>query len=400
MIKNQPSSVETLPLADLEKLMPPVGASASRSKSLSVAELAKLLTRSLGPGLRLLLQPATLRQLPRILHEGIDPMVHLLIQANNIAVINKWLNKGAKVVFLSSYPRSGNTWMRFMLSDILLQMHGIETATQLPVHPDNLIAEFRSNSIIRRLTRCPDWAFETSLAFVKTHALFERLKYLLPRDLLQPCLPRSDDPAQFRDCRVLYLYRSPEDVLVSLFHYGFRDDLAQSRARLGIDDFCLAELPKWIKNISSYLRAADHGFPVYFFSYESLMENPATVLGGLLQWLGVQNDQMVQRAVSNMQFGKLQAMEREGHKNLHSPGEQKLFFRRGRVGSGRVELQDSTLREIQRQTASLMTQANHYRMQQQSPYLAPAKAVPNSADSKPPFRHGASTATEISPQLG
>ena len=32
-------------------------------------------------------------------------------------------------IFLASYPRSGNTWMRLLLSDALLQMQGFQTAT-------------------------------------------------------------------------------------------------------------------------------------------------------------------------------------------------------------------------------------------------------------------------------
>ena len=34
-----------------------------------------------------------------------------------------------KDIFLASFPRSGNTWMRLLLSDLILQMQGFSTNT-------------------------------------------------------------------------------------------------------------------------------------------------------------------------------------------------------------------------------------------------------------------------------
>ena len=147
---------------------------------LPVADLVIFVGAIFGPALRLLLQRSTFDQFPRLLHEGIDPIVHLLLQANNTAIINQWLNKGATVSFISSFPRSGNTWMRFLLSDVLLQKHNVKTTTNLPVDPNDLIPYLNGNSIVRRLPRCPDWAAKPSMAFVKTHVLFQQLEQVFP----------------------------------------------------------------------------------------------------------------------------------------------------------------------------------------------------------------------------
>ena len=299
------------------------------------------------------------------------------------------------MVFVSSFPRSGNTWMRFLLSDVLLQMHDVETTTRLPVHPEDLMPEFRCNSLLSRLARCPRWATEPPTAFVKTHFSFARLEEMLSGNGRQGSGVQSGDRRPFRDCRVLYCYRPPEDALVSLYHLGRHDDYVRSRALHGIDAFCRKEVARWEQNISSYLRASDNGYPVFFLSYETLLEKPAIVLSNVLHWLGVQHDsRMAQRAVSNMEFGKLQAMEKQENKSRHPADEQKLFFRNGCSGSGRAELQEATLREIRQRTASLMNEANHRRMKQPSEHPAPAMAVANPSGAEAPHRNGEAVRNE------
>jgi hypothetical protein len=168
--------------------------------------------------------------------------------------------------------------------------------------------------------------------------------------------------AALRGCKLVYVYRSPEDALVSLFHFFTDQRQFKAKTAAGIDAFCRAYLPQWEDNMAGYLRAADEGFPVLFVPYELLVQYPAEIMGGLLRWLGVRHDgAMVERAVSNMQFSKLQALEASTR-----PNEEVVFFRRGRKGSGRSELQESTMNFIQERTAQLMEQANRRVLMQQS----------------------------------
>ena len=360
----------------------------SKHRPFSNAELAGLLGASLGPALRLLLHPTTVRQWPRLLSEGADPFVHLLLQANNTSLINKWLRQGTNVVFLSSYPRSGNTWMRFMLTDVFLQMHGVETTTQLQVHPDDFIPEFRGNSIVRRLARCPSWAATPPTAVIKTHSLVDRLEQIISEKSRLDPGDRSGHSKPVRGCKILYLYRSAEDALVSFYHFCLREPVWKHRAAGGGDAFCRTEVSRWMENVESYLRAPESGFPVFFVSYERILEQPTIVLSDVLQWLGLPHDaQMVQRAVSNMRFDKLQTMEAEENKTRLSAAETQLFFRRGYPGSGRSELQDATLRDIQDRTAPLFDEANR-RMNQRTEQSAPATPILNHSDVRADQRNG------------
>jgi len=343
-------------------------------KTVPIGDIAKLLGGSFGPAFRLLVSRAAMvRQWSMLLREGTDPIVRLLLEANNTALINRWLDNGTKVVFVSSYPRSGNTWMRYMLSDVLLQMHGVETSTKLPVDPDNLIALFENDCIVRRLARCPKWVFEAPMVFVKTHAALTRLEQTFSNYGSQSSA-RPHGAAPYRDCRALFLYRAPEDAMVSYYHL---EAAYRGKEICGIDEFCQRHLGGWVTNITSHLRAADKGFPVFFVPYDQLLAKPVIVLTNMLQWLGVeQESRIAQRAVSNMRFCNLQAMEKKENDTEHPRDENALFFRRGQNGSGRQELKESTLREIQDRTASWIREANERHAQQSSALTVPAAPAP------------------------
>ena len=339
----------------------------------SISALARLMVDTVAATARMTCRKDTVRQWPRMFHEGIDPLVHLFLQANNTALIDQWLDRGTKVVFLSSFPRSGNTWMRYLLSDVLLQMHGLKTTTRLPIHPDNLMPEFGTNCIARRIRRCPTLdLMGPPAAFIKSHFPFERHVDIFARE-------KDKHP---RDCRILYLFRTPEDALVSFFHMCERQPWARGKTTQGLDAFCRVEAANWVKNVSSYFKAADEGYPVFFLSYEKLLENPAIVLENILRWLEIKHDdQMVPRAVSNMKFVKLQAMEMQESQFDFNSNERNLFFRRGCSGSGRTELPDSTLQEIHKLTGAIFDQANQRQASQ--PANHPASPGP---DSRTPAR--------------
>ena len=89
-----------------------------------------------------------------------------------------------------------------------------------------------------------------------------------------------------------------------------REKYIHSKAGGDIDLFCLGYLPAWMQHVTSYLDALDGGATIYLVNYEELLRQPAAILSDTLSWLGIPHTAAtVQRAESNMRFGKLQAME-------------------------------------------------------------------------------------------
>jgi len=87
------------------------------------------------PALGLLLRGSTLAQLPRLLLEGLAPARRMFIQGFNNSELARLVRNHTPVTFVCSYARSGNTWMRYLLSDIRLQNEGLETSTNHASRP-------------------------------------------------------------------------------------------------------------------------------------------------------------------------------------------------------------------------------------------------------------------------
>jgi hypothetical protein len=243
--------------------------------------------------------------------------------------------------------------MRYLLTDILLQNSGIETTTALPMHPDKVVPDFYCNLISSR-----DRSLGASGVFVKTHDVFEDLEGRFRG------LPQARDAAGplARNCKHLYLFRAPEDALISLFHYYDRRPQIRPQSVPGTDAFCLERLPAWENNLASYLAAAEKGVPIFFVNYETLLKEPSANLAGVLRWMEIPHDaSMVRRAVINMQFSKLR--ELEVRERLTQDG---LSFRKGASGGGRAELQAASMDEIVRRTSGLMERA-YRRVVKQAP---------------------------------
>jgi hypothetical protein len=304
------------------------------AQPLTAAQLAHILCRGTGPALRLLSRSSTLAQLPRLLGEGLAPVRRMFIQGFNNSELARLVQIHAPVTFVCSYARSGNTWMRYLLSDVLLQNQGVETTTEL-AQPARIVPDYYTDLITPRA------ATAAAGYLIKTHDMITMLQGRI-----------GGDPG-VRQCRYLYLFRTPEDVLVSLFHISLREKYIHSHSGGDIDLFCLEYLPAWMEHVTSYLDALEGGVTVYLVCYEELLHQPAAVLGDTLRWLGIAHTPAtVQRAESNMRFGKLQAMEAKA-----LSGGSRLF-RRGVDGSGASELKPETLSRIRAATKDLMARAN------------------------------------------
>jgi len=271
------------------------------------------------------------------------PVRRMFIQAHNQKELTRLVTGGHRVNFISSFARSGNTWTRNLLADALLQAQGIATDTDLPVPFQEVVADYYCDPIGRRHPMITMGGI-----LVKTHDSFPELQ-----GRIYPKAGEAPPPGKiFANCRMVYLYRSPEDVLVSLFHLQRKAKyLAQSR--FGIDEFCRSQLPFWLENLGSYLRACDEGVPVYFVSYEGMLQEPAANLRGILQWLEIPHDAgIVERAVGHMGFENIRAREERA-----LPGHSDYALRRGKSGGGLEELQPQTRCHIREAAAPLLKQA-------------------------------------------
>ncbi|MBV8974012.1 MAG: sulfotransferase domain-containing protein [Sinobacteraceae bacterium] len=185
--------------------------------------------------------------------------------------------------FIASYPRSGNTWTRFLLANLMHPQHSITFANIEAFIPD---ATALSSRQLKRAQRP---------RLIKTHEYFE---------------PR------YR--KVIYLVRDPRDVALSL--YNFR------RKYRSVDDSCPIEryvaerfLPgdldvSWGEHVGSWLgtRMNQPGF--LLVRYEDLLQEPLRELGRLAEFLGVSaSTETLALAIERSSANRLRQLEKSEH---------------------------------------------------------------------------------------
>ena len=235
--------------------------------------------------------------------------------------------KAAEVI-LVSYPKSGRTWLRVMMSHI----YHLRYAT-----PVTELIEFDNLRAIN--PKIPKILFEHVLHLPKY------LSWQLVRSL-----PKK---------KLIFLVRDPRDVIVSYyFHYATRSKVRE-RLRLGLPrdvagtplaDFALDPrygLPGVIGFMNCWLKIASRAPQMLLLRYEDVQADPKTALRQLCDFLGEQaSEAELEAAVAFTSFEQLQKMERQhffGSERMHprDDSDPNAFkVRRGKVGGYRDYLDD------------------------------------------------------------
>lgn len=260
------------------------------------------------------------------------------------------MNSG-KIVWLASYPKSGNTWLRFLLATYLRPHDaapvGVDElvlgrlASLRPLFDEASVVEssdLTDDEIARSRADVFRLAAETATAerlYFKVHDLWGRDPE--GRPLFPPDVTRCS----------LYVVRNPLDVAVSLAnHLGVSTE--EAATRVCSDGFHLrdaadgigVQLPQHISDWSRHARSwMDEAVPQpTMIRFEDLKSDPETTFTSVLLALGEAVDPArVRHAVRSVSFDDLQSQERERGFSERSE-KSALFFRGGRVGDGLRDL--------------------------------------------------------------
>lgn len=245
-------------------------------------------------------------------------------------------------IWLASYPKSGNTWVRIFLSCLFtgaaadinnLDVGGIASSRRcLDGVLDLATSDLPADVVECLRPRVYDQmaAEATEDIFWKAHDLFHRTA---DGDWLFP-------PGSTRSA--VYMVRDPRDVAPSLAHHkGIAIDAAiammgdadamLSRARFSPEYQVPQKLGRWGEHVESWLAAP---FPVHLMRYEDMRENPQEAFGGMVRFLGRDDGaEAIAAAVDMASFERLSGQEsREGFREKLRDSTAP-FFRSGRVGA-------------------------------------------------------------------
>jgi aryl sulfotransferase len=244
------------------------------------------------------------------------------------------------IVWLASYPKSGNTWVRTFVANLRredeqpadINRLRITIASNRRLFDDAAgveASDLTSSEIARYRPRVYRSIAENTAfpIFLKIHDAYT----LLPDGA--PLIPADATTG------AVYVIRNPLDVAVSFAHHS-RKSRDETISKMSAHDAAFSsELPirhlsqrllSWSEHVSSWVD--QQAFPVHVVKYEDMHARPFETFLEMARFCGLPCDPVrVGKAIENSSFSFLQRQEREqGFREtpLHAPA----FFREGKVG--------------------------------------------------------------------
>ncbi|MEM1058178.1 MAG: sulfotransferase domain-containing protein [Verrucomicrobiota bacterium] len=190
------------------------------------------------------------------------------------ALLADRLEAAEKRKYIVSYPKSGATWLNFMLCRMLILQHGLD---------DNYSVKLFKLSAKLNLPFRLEWTHDNSHVYDESGNVC--------------CEPEDQflswNRDGFRHSEVLFIIRDPRDIIVSLYHHR------KNRGKIRIGDQSLSDFirdPLWgFERIINFYEIWWHNrsVPSRFkvISYEDLLVDPVRVVRDVLAFLELEIDE-------------------------------------------------------------------------------------------------------------
>jgi hypothetical protein len=267
-----------------------------------------------------------------------------------------------QLVWIASYPKSGNTWVRAFLHNYIRQPDNpcdINRLTELTAADINAeryrrydprpasqytIADVQR---MRRLVHRDLTGLDSTLVFVKTHNARLQVE---GAPLITPEVTAG----------AIYIVRDPRDIAVSYSRHRGRsidDTIAamadQEAATGGTDRKIYERFSAWSVHVHSWTSLADPR--VHVMRFETMIEAPAAAFGRLIHWLGQDPEpERLNRAIRFSAFDELRTQEQQKGFKERVAESTAPFFGTGRPGHWRTVLSPVQQARIERDHGTMM----------------------------------------------
>jgi len=277
----------------------------------------------------------------------------------------------AGIVWLASFPKSGNTWFRIFLANLTAGEAGPADINDLDERGGiaSNRQDFEAATLLDSGLLTPDdidglrpRIYERIAAeareqrWIKAHDA-----YTLNSDG-EPVLGRRAGRA------AIYLARDPRDVAVSMAHHNNTSidraittmgeaDSALCRGRTGQPQQLRQQLLGWSGHVASWLDQTD--VPVRLLRYEDMRADPFTTFRAALRFAErPAEDDEIRRAIRHADFDELQRQETE-RGFAERTSRTTLFFRTGQAGAWRGVLAPEQVARLEADHAAMMTRLGY-----------------------------------------
>jgi len=259
------------------------------------------------------------------------------------------------LIWLASYPKSGNTWTRALLHNLIRQgdsthsineMTGLTSTDNAPVWYEEVlgkeIVKATQAEIAEARPKVHKLIHDSSdgFVFLKTHnALVAHLDV--------PLITSKWTAG------AIYIVRNPLDVAISYAHH-MNVSIDESIEVMGEkgrwtdthEKGAYQILGSWTENVESWTRKPNPS--LFVMRYEDMLTKGKETFGRLCAWLNLDVDEArLLKAIELSSFDKLQSQEQEaGFKEKPQAAER--FFREGKAGQWKNTLNVAQIRRIVR----------------------------------------------------
>lgn len=236
-------------------------------------------------------------------------------------------------IFLVSYPKSGSTWLRFLIASLKCGQEPVDFTNVDQVIPDIY------QDVEKKLQ-----AFERP-RIIKSHEYFD---------------PRYK--------KVIYIVRDPRDVAVSYYYHHIKQNLMPND--LCIEEFVgrflagtLDPYRSWRDHVSGWWRARTDGSNLLLLRYEDLSRFAEDELRRVAEFLRLEvSETQLRAAIERCSFQEMRRLEqRQAHLNerLRSSRREILFIRSATVGGWRREMPTAAAERITRAWSGTMAECGY-----------------------------------------
>jgi hypothetical protein len=240
--------------------------------------------------------------------------------------------------FLVAYSKSGNTWTRFLLGNLLF--------------PDQQVDFLNIPKLIPHFDVMPKRFFAN-----------------MPRPRVMNC----HEPYRPHYKRVIYVVRDPRDVVVSLFHFQRKRRIIEDKYPLDrfVTRFIAGEalrparLGTWGQNAGSWLAMRENDPTFLLLRYEDMLVETELALKKIALLLGIDaTPERIARAVERSSAQEMRSLEKvQGEEWHQSKGTRQdiPFVRAARSGGWKTALSRDSVAEIESAWGPLMDRLGYER---------------------------------------
>ena len=227
------------------------------------------------------------------------------------------------IIWLASYPKSGNTWIRSLLTSYFYSNDGVFNFNLL-----NKIEQFSSKNVPIQLNDKSSYQTKISKNWIPAQKIIndDKKVHLLKTHNAICAINGNNFTDKFNTIGAIYIVRDPRNLVTSLSHHyslnikeacDFITNKQQiiTKGEWGGDDFGIATvLGSWSQHYKSWknLKFA----PILIIKYEDLLEDTKNsfirIINFLNRFMDIKVDEKkILNTVNNCQFDKLAELEKK-----------------------------------------------------------------------------------------